>query len=88
MLAHKPKASTQRTTVAALALPIADVTAEIAQLKRENPDGSSERSGNRRHASDAKRAEILQLLLDAGEPLATADLAKTGERQCLTATSA
>ena len=46
------------------------------QLKRGNSDGSAERSGNRRHAGDAKRAEILQLLLDAGEPLATADLAK------------
>ena len=73
---HKPKASTQRTTVAELALPLSDVAAEIAQLKRENPDGSAERSGNRRHAGDAKRAEILQLLLDAGEPLATADLTK------------
>lgn len=73
---HKPKASTQKTTVAELVLPIADVAAEIARLKNGNPDGSSKHSGNRRHAGDAKRAEILQLLLDAGEPLATADLAK------------
>ena len=73
---HKPKASTQKTTVAALALPIADVEAKIAQLKDGNSDGFSERSGNRRHAGDAKRAEILQLLLDEGTPLGTADLAK------------
>ncbi len=73
---HKPKASTQRTTVAKLALSITDVEAAIVQLKNEDPDRSSERSGNRRHAGDAKRAEILQLLLDEGIPLATADLAK------------
>lgn len=73
---HKPKASTQKTTVAALALPVADVAAEIAQLAKGNPDGSAERSSNRRHAGDAKRAEILQLLLDEREPLATTDLAK------------
>ena len=73
---HKPKASTQKTTVAELALPIADIEAEIVQLKSGNPDGSAERSGHRRHAGDAKRAEILQRLLDVGEPLATADLAK------------
>ena len=77
---HKPKAVTQETTVAKLVLPIADVAAEIDQLKTGNADGhdasSPERSLNRRHAGDAKRAEILQLLLDEGAPLATADLMK------------
>ena len=77
---HKPKATMQETTVAQLALPTADIEAEIQQLKNENPDVhenmSPQRSGNRRHAGDAKRAEILQFLLDEEVPLATADLMK------------
>ena len=76
---HKPKATTQETTVAQLALPTADIEAEIVQLT--NDTGGSEASPpqrpvNRRHAADTKRAEILQLLLDEGAPLATADLMK------------
>ena len=76
---HKPKATTQETTVAQLALPTADIEAEIVQLTNET--GGSEASPpqrpvNRRHAADTKRAEILQLLLDEGAPLATADLMK------------
>jgi primosomal protein N' (replication factor Y) len=77
---HKPKATTQKTTVAQLALPTADIETEIQQLKNENPDGQDDVSAqhlvNRRHAADAKRADILQLLLDEGVPLATADLMK------------
>ncbi len=77
---HKPKATTQETTVAQLALPTADIEAEIQRLKNENPDihenASPQRSVNRRHAADVKRAEILQLLLDEGAPLATTDLMK------------
>ena len=77
---HKPKATTQETTVAALALPTTDIQAAIQQLRNENPEvdknASPQRPTNRRHAADAKRAEILQYLLDAGEPLATADLTK------------
>ena len=76
---HKPKATTQETTVAQLALSTADIEAEIVQLT--NDTGGSEASPlqrpvNRRHAADTKRAEILQLLLDEGAPLATADLMK------------
>ena len=76
---HKPKATTQEATVACLALPNVDIEAEIVQLKKDT--GGSEASSlqrpvNRHHAADTKRAEVLQLLLDAGAPLATADLVK------------
>ncbi|MCY3741294.1 MAG: primosomal protein N' [Candidatus Poribacteria bacterium] len=77
---HKPKATTQKTTVAQLALPTADVEAAIQQLKNETSDvhenAAPQRSANRLHAADVKRAEILQFLLDEGAPLATADLMK------------
>ena len=76
---HKPKATTQEATVAQLALPDVDIKAEIVQLKNST-DGSEASSPqhpiNRSHAADAKRAEVLQLLLDEGAPLATADLVK------------
>ena len=76
---HKPKANTQETTVATLALPSADIEEEIAQLRdgtegSENPPG--QRTGNRRHAAAVKHAEILQILLDAGVPVGTTDLTK------------
>ena len=76
---HKPKANTQLTSVATLALPPADIEAEIDRLKgeadgSENPAGS--RPSNRRHVAAAKHAEILRHLLDEGAPLATADLTK------------
>ena len=72
---HKPKASTQVTTVASLALPETDIETEIAQLKG-NTDENASPSSKRRHAADVKRAEVLQRLLKEGVPLATADLAK------------
>ena len=76
---HKPKANTQLTSVATLTLPSADIEVEIDRLKgeaagSENPTGSP--PSNRRHIAAAKHAEILQLLLDEGTPLATADLTK------------
>lgn len=76
---HKPKANTQLTSVATLALPPADIEAEIDRLTgdadgSENPAGS--RPSNRRHIAAAKHAEILRRLLDAGAPLATTDLTK------------
>ena len=78
-ITHKPKANTQLATVATLALPSADIEAEIAQLKGEadgSEDASGQRPSNRRHVAAAKHAEILQHLLDEGAPLATADLTK------------
>ena len=76
---HKPKANTQLTTVATLALPPADIEAEIDRLKGE-ADGSEDSSGprptSRRYVAAAKHAEILRLLLDEGVPLAAADLTK------------
>ena len=76
---HKPKANTQLTSVATLTLPSADIEAEIDRLKGE-ADGSANSAGSRpshrRHVAAAKHAEILQLLLDEGAPLATADLTK------------
>ncbi len=76
---HKPKATAQVTQVASLALPDTDIKAEIAELKSHaNTDSSVSASptGNRENVADAKRAEILQLLLDEGVPLTTAELTK------------
>ena len=76
---HKPKATTQMTHVATLALPKADLEAEIAQLQSStDADGNTSTlsSGNRRHVAAAKHAAILQLLLDEGVPLATSELTK------------
>ena len=76
---HKPKANTRLTSVATLVLPTADIEAEVARLKNEasgTEDSSGSRSINRRHIAAGKHAEILQHLLDAGVPLATADLTK------------
>ena len=76
---HKPKATTQETHVATLALPDAAIEAEITQLQSSTePDGTSPTppSGNRRHIAAAKHAAILQLLLDEGVPLTTAELTK------------
>lgn len=76
---HKPKATTQMTNVATLALPKSDLEAEIAQLQSSTEaDGNTPTlsSGNRRHVAAAKHAAILQLLLDEGVPLATSELTK------------
>ena len=76
---HKPKANTQLTSVATLALPPADIESEIDRLKSEanGSEGSSgSRPSKRRHIAAAKHAEILQLLLDEGTPLAATDLTK------------
>ena len=76
---HKPKANTQLTSVATLALPPTDIKVEIDQLRCEadgSKDASGPRPGRRRNVAAAKHAEILQLLLDAGAPLATAGLTK------------
>ena len=78
-ITHKPKATTQVAHVATLALPDADVEAEITQLKNgTDADGnaSASRPSNRRHVAAAKHAAILQFLLDAAVPLTTAELTK------------
>lgn len=76
---HKPKANTQLTSVATLALPSADIKAEIDLLRCEadgSTDSSGRQPGRRRNVAAAKHAEILQLLLDEGDPVTTADLTK------------
>ena len=78
-ITHKPKANTLLTSVATLALPPAEIKAEIDQLRGEadgSENSSGRRPGRRRYVAAAKHAEILQLLLDEGAPLATADLTK------------
>jgi len=76
---HKPKANTQLTSVATLALPSTDIKTEIELLRRE-ADGAEDlsglRPGRRRNVAAAKHAEILQHLLDEGVPLTTSDLTK------------
>lgn len=75
---HKPKATTQVTQVASLALSDADIKAEIDQLENQaNSDSSASASpaGKPRIAA-AKHAAILQALLNEGVPLATAELMK------------
>ena len=76
---HKPKANTQLTSVATLALPSTDIKTEIDLLRRE-ADGSEDlsglRPGRRRNVAAAKHADILQHLLDEGVPLTTSDLTK------------
>ena len=76
---HKPKANTQLTSVATLALPSTDIKTEIDLLRCEadgSKDSSGPRPGRHRYVAAAKHAEILQHLLDEGTPLATADLTK------------
>lgn len=76
---HKPKANTLLTSVATLTLPSTDIEAEIDRLRGEaagSEVSSGPQSGRRRHVAAAKHAEILQLLLDEGAPLAAADLTK------------
>ena len=75
---HKPKATTQLIQVATLALPDADIKAEIAELEHQaNSGGSaSPSSAGKPRIAAAKHAAILQLLLREGAPLATAELMK------------
>ena len=76
---HKPKATAQFTNVASLALPPADIAAEIAALTSgEDGYGSSTHQDAKRipHAAAVKHAEILQILLDEDIPVATSQLTK------------
>ena len=76
---HKPKANTLLTSVATLTLPPTEIETEIARLKNEitdSDDASAQPPKGRRNIATAKHAEILQHLLEADAPLATADLTK------------
>ena len=76
---HKPKANAKTTNVAALALPTEDIEAEIEKLTSgEDGYGSStdDKGKITPHAADIKHAEILQILLNEGVPVATSDLTK------------
>ena len=72
---HKPNATTQETTMAALALPPADIEAEIFELNRGEDEYGKLTKGRPRAAS-VKQAEILKTLLDANVPLAVPELTK------------
>lgn len=79
IVTHKPKATAQFTTVAALALPPIDIETEIAKLtSSEDGYGKSTDQNKRRtpHAAAVKHAEILQILLDEDAPVATSELTK------------
>ena len=78
IVTHKPKATAQFTTSASLALPLADIETEIAKLTSDKDGYGNSDNQNRRHphAAAAKHAEILQILIDEGTPLATSELIK------------
>ncbi len=76
---HKPKATARVATVASLALPPADIAAEIARLTEEAGGSGNpplRLGGKGRRPASAKHAEILQILLDEEVPVATAELTK------------
>ena len=79
IVTYKPKATTKTTKVASLALPHAEIVAEIQKLTSgEDGYGKSKdpQRKHKQHAGDIKQAEILQILLEEGEPIATSELAK------------
>ena len=79
IVSHKPKATTQFTNVATLALPETDIVNEIAELTTSG-DGYEKATHQKKqqttHAAAVKHAEILQILLDEGGSLATNELTK------------
>ena len=79
IVTHKPKANAKTTNVAALVLPAENIEAEIEKLTSgEDGYGSStdDKGEITPHAADIKHAEILQILLNEGVPVATSDLTK------------
>ena len=79
IVTHKPKATTKTTKVVSLVLPEEDITAEIQKLiSGEDGYGSpkNEQGNAKAHAADIKHAEILQILLKEGGPIAASDLTK------------
>lgn len=84
IVSHRPKATTQFTSVATLALSDTDIVHEITELTT-GKDGyektSNEKKQQTTHAAAVKHAAILQTLLDEGGALATNELTsrvKTG----------
>lgn len=79
IVSHKPKATTQFTNVATLALPETDIVNEIAELTTGR-DGyekaTNEKKQQNTHAAATKHAEILQILLDEGGSLGTTEITK------------
>ncbi len=78
-VSHKPKATNKFTKVATLALPPADIEAEIDELTSgEDGYGNPTNQNARRvpHAAAVKHAKILQILLDEAAPLATTEIIK------------
>ncbi len=79
IVSHKPKANAQFTNVAALTLPSADIETEITELKTGS-DGYEKTTNQQKrrapHAAAVKHAQILQILLDEGTPLAVPELTK------------
>ncbi len=79
IVSHKPKATSQFTNVAELALPHADIENEIAELTTGS-DGYEQSTNKPKsrvpHAAALKHAEMLQILLDEGVPLTIAELTK------------
>ena len=79
IVSHKPKATTQFTNVATLALSETNIANEIAELTTggdgyEKPNDKNQKQVP--HAAAAKHAEILQMLLDEGGSVATAEITK------------
>ena len=79
IISHKPKATTQYTNVATLALTNTEIENEISALTIGG-DGyekaTNEKKQRTTHAAAAKHAEILQILLDEGSTLSTAEITK------------
>lgn len=79
VVTHKPKATTQYTTVATLALPPDDIKSEIDKLTHDDDGYGNKSAGTKNkspHAASLKHAEILQNLLDESKPLPVTELTK------------
>jgi len=79
IVSHKPKATSQFTNIAELALPPDKIKNEIVELTTGS-DGYEKSADSQRgrvpHAAGIKHAEILQMLLDEGIPLTITELTK------------
>ena len=78
IVSHKPKATTQFTNIATLALTNAEIESEISELTTggDGYEANNEKKQRTTHAAAAKHAEILQTLLDEGGSVSTAEITK------------